>query len=114
MKTTALRVVSLVLILSFAFALSACTDLFSTVDYSSVSQLEQSISMNGNPEGKTVKVTVERTIPNAVQGYIVVQGSCNFCLSTDPGLVPGNTAVFKITKVTKQTDATYVYCTKVK
>ena len=114
MKTTALRVVSLVLILSFAFALTACTDLFSTVDYPNVGNLEQSISMNGSPEGKTVRVTVERTIPNAVQGYIVVQGNCNFCLSSDPGLVPGNTAIFKITSVTKQTDAFYVYCTKVK
>ena len=114
MKTATLRVVSLVLILSLVFALSACGgDLFSTTDYPNVDQLEQALGVNGDPSGKTVRVKVEKTIPNAAQGYIVVQGKFNFCLSSDPGVVPGNTVTFKITSITRQTDAIYVYCTKV-
>lgn len=113
MKTVATRVVSLVLILSLVFALSACGgDLFSTTDYPNVGQLEQALGVNADPAGKTVRVSVEKTIPNAAQGFVVVQGKFNFCLSSDPGVVPGDTVTFKITSVTKQTDAIYVYCTK--
>jgi predicted RNA-binding protein with TRAM domain len=113
MKTTALRVVSLVLILAFAVSLSACGDLFSTTDYPTVDKLEQSLGVNGDPVGKTVKVTVEKTIPNAAQGYIVQQGKFNFCLPSDPAVTPGKTITIKITSVTRQTDAIYVYGTKV-
>ena len=114
MKTAASKIVSIVLILSFVFALTACTDLFSTTDYPTVDKLEQSLGVNGDPTGKTVKVTVERTIPNAAQGYIVQQGKFNFCFSSDPSVVPGNTITVKISSVTRQTDAIYVYGTKVK
>ena len=114
MKTTALRVVSLVLILSLVFALSACGgDLFSTTDYPNVDQLEQALGVNGDPSGKTVRVTVEKTIPNAAQGYVVVQGKFNFCLATDPVVVPGETVTFKISSYTKQSNTFYVNCTKV-
>ena len=113
MKTATLRVVSLVMILTFAFALTACGDLFSTVDFPSVDTLKQSLEMNGNPAGKTCRVTVEKTIPNGAQGFIAQQGEFNFCFSSDPGIVPGNTVVVKITSITRQTDAYYVYCSKV-
>ena len=113
MKTVTSKIVSLVLILSFAFAFSACTDLFTTVDYPSISNLKQAIEMNTDPVGKTCKVTVEKTIPNAVQGFIVQQESFNFCFASDPGVVPGKTITVKITGMTKQTDAIYITCTKV-
>lgn len=113
MNKAASRIVSLVLLLSLALSLSACTDLFSTVDYTSITNLEQSITMNGDPAGKTVRVTVEKTIPNAAQGYIIQQGKFNFCLSSDPGVVPGNTLTLKIQSIERHTDAYYVTCTKV-
>ena len=113
MKTATLRVVSLVLVLAFAFALSACGDLFSTVDYPSVDNLRQSIEMKANPEGKTCRFTVESTIPDGAQGFIAQQGEFNFCFSSDPGIAVGNTVVVKISSITRQTDAFYVYCSKV-
>ena len=112
MKKAASKIVSLILLLSLALTISACTDLVSTIDYPSISNLEQAISMNGNVEGKTVRVTVEKTIPNAAQGFIIQQGQFNFCLASDPGVVPGNTVTLKISSITKHTDATYVTCTK--
>lgn len=112
MKTAASKIVSLVLILSLAFAFSACTDLFTTVDYPSVTNLKQAIDLNTNPAGKTCKVTVEKTIPNAAQGFIVQQGTFNFVFASDPGVVPGKTITVKITGMTKQTDAIYITCTK--
>jgi hypothetical protein len=113
MRNVASKVVSVVLVLTLVLALTACGDLFTTVDYPSISNLEQSLGVNGNPEGKTVKVTAEKVMSDGASGYIVQQGKFNFCLSSDPGMVPGNTATFKITRVTRQTDAIYVYCTKV-
>ena len=113
MKKAASIIVSLVLLLAFALSLSACTDIFSTVDYPSISNLEQAISMNGTTTGKTVKVTVEKIIPDAPQGFIVQQGNFNFCLASDPGVAVGDTVTFKISNVARHTDAFYVTCTKV-
>ena len=114
MKSTAAKIVSLVLLLSLALSLSACGDLFSTIDYSSVEKLEQSVNLNGDPNGKTVKVTVEKVFSDGGSGFIIQQGKFNFCLASDPVLVPGETVVFKITSVTKQAGGFYVNCTKVK
>ena len=113
MKTAASKIVSLILLLSLALSLSACGDLFSTVDYSSVDKLEQSVNLNGDPNGKTVKVTVEKVFSDGASGYIVQQGKFNFCLATDPVVVPGETVTFKISSVSKQSNTFYVNCTKV-
>ena len=113
MKSTAAKIVSLVLLLSLALSLSACGDLFSTVDYSSVDKLEQSVNLNGDPTGKTVKVTVEKVFSDGGSGFIVQQGKFNFCLASDPQLVPGETVTFKISSCTKQSNTFYVNCTKV-
>lgn len=113
MKTAASKIVSLILLLSLSLSLSACGDLFSTVDYSSVDKLEQSVNLNGDPNGKTVKVTVEKVFSDGASGYIVQQGKFNFCLATDPVVVPGETVTFKISSVSKQSNTFYVNCTKV-
>ena len=113
MKNAAAKIVSLVLLLSLALSLSACGDLFSTIDYSSVEKLEQSVNLNGDPTGQTVKVTVEKVFSDGGSGYIVQQGKFNFCLATDPVLVPGETVTFKISSVSKQSNVFYVNCTKV-
>ena len=113
MKKAAAKIVSLVLLLSLALSLSACGDLFSTIDYTSVEKLEQSVNLNGDPTGKTVKVTVEKVFSDGGSGYIVQQGKFNFCLATDPVLVPGETVTFKISSVSKQSNVFYVNCTKV-
>ena len=113
MKNAAAKIVSLVLLLSLALSLSACGDLFSTIDYSSVEKLEQSVNLNGDPTGKTVKVTVEKVFSDGGSGYIVQQGKFNFCLATDPVLGPGETVTFKISSVSKQSNVFYVNCTKV-
>lgn len=113
MKTAASKIVSLILLLSLLLSLSACGDLFSTVDYSSVEKLEQSVNLNGDPNGKTVKVTVEKVFSDGASGYVVQQGKFNFCLATDPVVVPGETVTFKISSVSKQSNTFYVNCTKV-
>ena len=113
MKTATLRVVSLVLILSFAFALTGCGDLLSTVDFTSVDSLEQSLTMNGNPEGKTVKVKADSVISDGGSGFVVQQGKFNFLVSSDPKMVPGDTATFKISSISRHTDGYYVNCSKV-
>ena len=113
MKTAASKIVSLILLLSLSLSLSACGDLFSTVDYSSVDKLEQSVNLNGDPNGKTVKVTVEKVFSDGASGYVVQQGKFNFCLATDPVVVPGETVTFKISSVSKQSNTFYVNCTKV-
>ena len=112
MKTTAAKIVSLVMMLSLLFTLSACSDLFSTTDYPTVDKLKQAIELNTNPAGKTVNVTVQSTIPNAAQGFIIQEGGFNFCLPSDPGVVPGDKIKLKITGCTRQTDAYYVTCQK--
>ena len=112
MKTVATRVVSVVLLLSLVFAFTGCGDLFTTVDYPSIDNLKQALEMNGNPAGKTCRVTVEKTIPNAAQGFIARQGTFNFCFSSDPGVKPGDKIIVKITGYTRQTDAIYVNCQK--
>lgn len=113
MKTATLRVVSLVLILSFALALTGCGDLFTTVDYPSIDSLSQALEVNADPTGKTVKVTAEKIISDGTTGFIVQQGKFNFCVASDPSMVPGNSGVFKIASVSRQSDAYYVNCSKV-
>ncbi len=112
MKTATLRVVSLVLILSFAFALTGCGDLLATVDYPSVDSLSQALEVNADPTGKTVKVTAEKVISDGTSGFIIQQGKFNFCVASDPSMVPGNTAVFKISSISRQGDGYYVNCSK--
>lgn len=113
MKKAASIIVSLILVFSLAVSFSACTDLFTTTDFASVDKLEQAISVNTDPVGKTVIVTAEKVFSDGSTGYIVQQGNFDFYLASDPGMVPGNTATFKITSITKQSGTFYVKCTKV-
>ena len=114
MKTATLRVVSLVLLLSFSLAaMTACGDLFSTTDFPSISNLEQSLGVNGDPTGKTVRVKATNVMSDGASGFIVQEGKFNFYLPSDPSMVPGDTATFKISKVTKSGDTYNVTCTKV-
>ena len=81
MKTATLRVVSLVLILSFAFALTGCGDLLATVDYPSVDSLSQALEVNADPTGKTVKVKAEKVISDGASGFYHSAGQIQFLRS---------------------------------
>ena len=85
----------------FVLTLSACSGKEITPDYADAASFEAALNNGEDLTGKTVKITVNKLVPDSAFGYNIQTGEhLNFCSSTNPGVKEGDTLIVEATKIT--------------
>ena len=95
------KFIAVVLVVSLlAVCLTACGG-SASVDYEDAASFEAALNNGEDLTGKTVKITVNKFVPDSAFGYNIQTGEhLNFCSSKNPGVKEGDTVTVKATEIT--------------
>ena len=94
-------------------SLVGCSGKSVTPDYEDVASFESALNNGENLTGKTVKITVDKFVPDSAFGYNIQTGEhLNFCSSTNPNVSVGDTLIVEATEISSFMGSYIIYYEK--